>query len=264
MPQTNLSINGDSAAVSAAGTGIGQQIAYDLSSAGLDVVINDIDADALAEAKQQLADTPGEVITIEGDAADPDDMSAFIDRTVEAFGGLDVLVNNVGIAGPTKPCEDVTYDEYMNTLQVNLGGQFAATKAAIPHLKESGDGRVVNLASVSGKRPLEHRTPYTTAKMGVIGFTRTLAVELAPHGVTVNAICPGAVEGDRIEAVIEGQARSHDLTYEEVRQELTEESPMNVFVQPGDISNMVLFLCSERAEHVTGQDLNVSAGLVMY
>lgn len=105
----------------------------------------------------------------------------------------------------------MSHEEFMRTLEVNLGGQFSATKAAIPHLKTSDAGRIINLSSISGKRPLEHRVPYATARMGVIGFTRTLAVELAPHDVTVNAICPGSVEGERIEAVIENQARSRRI-----------------------------------------------------
>lgn len=264
MPQADLTITGEHAAVSAAGSGIGREITRRLVSAGVDVAINDIDDDALDETKRELDSHPGDVITVQGDASDPDAMSEFIETAVESFGGLDVLVNNVGIAGPTKPCEDVAYEEFMRTLEINLGGQFSATKAAIPHLKESEAGRVVNLSSISGKRPLEHRTPYTTAKMGVIGFTRTLAVELAPHDVTVNAICPGSVEGDRIEAVIENQARSRDISYEEARQEMTDASPMNTFVKPADIADTVLFLCSTRAERITGQDLNVTAGIVMY
>ena len=264
MPRTDLEIEGERAAVSAAGSGIGREIARNLSEAGVDIAINDIDADALEETKRELSSTPGDLVTVQGDASDPDAMTAFVEEAAETFGGLDILVNNVGIAGPTEPCEEIEYEAFMDTLRVNLGGQFSATKAAIPHLKESDAGRVVNLSSISGKRPLEHRTPYTTAKMGVIGFTRTLAVELAPHDVTVNAICPGSVEGDRIEAVIENQARSRDITYEEAKREMTDASPMNTFVSPEDIADAVSFLCSTRAAHITGQDLNVTAGIVMY
>ncbi|MCQ4331900.1 SDR family oxidoreductase [Natronomonas sp. F2-12] len=264
MPQAELPIDGERAAISAAGTGIGREIARQLTASGVDVAVNDIDADALSEAETALAETPGDVLAVQGDASEPDDMAALVDRAVDRFGGLDILVNNVGIAGPTKPCEEVSHDEFMRTLEVNLGGQFSATKAAIPHLKASDAGRVINLASISGKRPLEHRTPYATAKMGVVGFTRTLALELAPHDVTVNAICPGSVEGDRIEAVIENQARSRDIPYEEARREMVEASPMETFVQQSDIADTVLFLCSRRAEHITGQDLNVSSGQVMY
>ena len=264
MPQTALQINGERAAVSAAGSGIGRQIARQLVSAGVDVAINDIDADALDETKRELAAYSGDIVTRQGDASDPDAMAEFVETAADAFGGVDILVNNVGVAGPTKPCEEITHEEFMQTLRINNGGQFAATKAAIPHLRDSEAGRVVNLASISGKRPSEHRTPYTTAKMGVIGFTRTLAVELAPDDITVNAICPGSVEGDRIEAVIENQARSKGIPYEEAKQERTETSPMDTFVRQEDVADMVLFLCSTRAERITGQDINVTAGKVMY
>jgi NAD(P)-dependent dehydrogenase (short-subunit alcohol dehydrogenase family) len=239
-------------------------IAHQLTDSGINVAISDIDSDALAETKKKLDNNSGDVITIQSDAADPEAMTDFINKTVKEFGGIDILINNVGVAGPTKPCEEVTYEEFMNTLRINLGGHFAATKTAIRHLKKSDAGRVINLASIGGKHPIEYRTPYTTSKMGVIGITRTLAVELGAHDVTVNAICPGSVEGDRIEAVIENQAQSHDITYQEAKQELTDLSPMNTFVHPKDIADMVLFLCSSRAKHITGQDLNVTAGQVMH
>lgn len=266
MPRADLRIDGERAVVTAGATGIGREIAGELFRAGLDVAINDIDADALAEAEEALSDdgSEGEIITVEGDMGDPDDAARVVDRAVEAFGGLDVLVNNVGITGPSKPCEEITHEEFMETLRVDLGGQFAATKRAIPYLRESEAGRIVNLASVSGKVPLENRTPYATAKMGLIGFTRTLAVELADDGITVNAVCPGSVAGDRLDRVIEGQAESRGISREEAAAELREGSPMGEFVSPGDVADTVVFCCSRRADRITGQDLNVSAGRVVW
>ena len=263
MPRADLTIAGDSAAITAAGSGIGRRIAAHLAGAGVDVAVNDVDADALAEAENALADEPGTVITVEGDASDPADMERFVERAVKTFGTLDVLVNNVGVAGPTKPCEEITNEEFMRTLSVNVGGAFNASRAAIPHLRE-GAGRIVNIASMSGKRPLRDRTPYTASKMAIVGFTRTLAVELAADDVTVNAVCPGSVEGPRLRRVIEGQAESQDRSYEDVEREFREVSPMNEFVRADDVADVVLFLCSERAERMTGQDVNVTAGIVMY
>ncbi|MFB6111922.1 MAG: SDR family NAD(P)-dependent oxidoreductase [Halobacteriaceae archaeon] len=264
MPSTDLTLAGDAAAITAAGRGIGRQIASQLVSAGIDVAINDVDADALEDAAAALADEPGVVLTVEGDASDPAAMEAFVEEAVATFDGLDILINNVGIAGPTKPVEEITNEEFMGTLSVNLGGIFNATRAAIPHLRDGDEpGRIVSLSSMSGKRPLQDRTPYTTSKMGVIGFTRTLAVELATDDITVNAVCPGSVEGDRLRRVIEGQAQSQDRPYEEVEQEFREVSPMQEFVTAGDVADAVLFLCSERARHITGQDLNVTAGIQM-
>ncbi len=264
MPESSVRIEGEGAVVSAAGSGIGRQIAQHLIEAGVDVVANDVDPDALTRMQAALREGPGDIRTVAGDIADPAVAAETIERATSAFSGLDILVNNVGVAGPTAPCEDVTPEAFMDTLRTNLGGQFAPTREAIPHLRESEAGRVVNLSSVSGKRPLEHRTPYVTAKMGVIGFTRTLATELAPDGITVNAICPGSVEGPRIQAVIEGQAKSHGRSYEEVEREFREATALGEFVQAADIAELVVFLCSEQAAHITGQDLNVSAGKVMY
>jgi NAD(P)-dependent dehydrogenase (short-subunit alcohol dehydrogenase family) len=264
MPDTELHIEGEHAAITGAARGIGREIADALLAAGVNVAVNDVSQDALDEVAQDLGDRDGDLLTHQGDAADPDAMEGLIEDAVAAFGGLDILVNNVGIAGPTKPIEEITHEEFFATLEVNLGGLFDATRAAVPHLEASDAGRVVNLSSMSGKRPLPDRTPYTTAKMGVIGFTRTLATELAEDGITANAVCPGSVAGPRVDRVIEGQAKSQDRPIAEVKEEFRAVSPMKEFTQPEDVADAVLYLCSDRAAHVTGEDLNVSAGVVMY
>jgi 2-hydroxycyclohexanecarboxyl-CoA dehydrogenase len=264
MTESELVIPGSAAAITGAGAGIGRQIADHLTSAGVDVAINDLDEAALADARTELNDNEGDLVTRQDDASDPAAASELVETAVDQFGGLDVLVNNVGVAGPTKPAEEIERREFMGTLEVNLGTMFSTTKAAIPALREGDTGRIVNISSMSGKRPLRARTPYTTSKMGVIGFTRTLAVELAESDVTVNAVCPGSVEGPRLDAVIEGQAESQDRPYEEVEREFRNVSPMNEFVSASDVADTVLYLCSRRAERVTGQDLNVTAGIVMY
>jgi NAD(P)-dependent dehydrogenase (short-subunit alcohol dehydrogenase family) len=264
MPQTDFTLPGEAAVVTGAGAGIGREIASRLTEAGVDVAINDLDEIALSDTADSLAENDGDLITLVGDASDPDAAQRLVETAVEEFGGLQIVVNNIGIAGPTKPCEDIATGEFLETLEINLGAMFATARAAIPHLREGKNGRIVNLSSMSGKRPLRDRTPYTTAKMGVIGFTRTLATELASDDVTVNAICPGSVEGERLDAVIEGQAKSQGRLVDEVEQEFKEVSPMEQFVQAGDVANTVLFLCSEQAERMTGQDLNVTAGIVMY
>lgn len=263
MPRADLTIPGESAAITGAATGIGRRMAAHLTSAGVDVALNDVDEAALEDAREELSGSAGAVETVPGEASDSAITDELVETAVEAFGGLDILVNNVGIAGPTKPAHEISQEEFMGTLEVNLGAMFGATRAAIPHLTDGG-GRIVSLSSISGKRPLRDRTPYTTSKMGVIGFTRTLAVELADRGVTVNAICPGSVEGPRLEAVIRGQAESQGRPYDEVEREFRESSPMNQFVQADDVADAVLFLCSNRAKRMTGQDLNVTAGKVMY
>jgi NAD(P)-dependent dehydrogenase (short-subunit alcohol dehydrogenase family) len=264
MPKAEFAIPGESAVITASGSGIGLQIAKSLAATGVDVCINDIDDSALEKATRELEDAPGRVVPVVGDASQPEDMERLVETAVDSFGGVDILVNNVGIAGPTKPTEEISSEEFLRTLEVNLGGHFNTVRAAIPHLRESDAGRVVCISSMSGKRPLKDRTPYTTSKMGVIGFVRTLAVELAADDITVNAICPGSVEGPRIERVIKNQAENQERSYEDVEQEFKAASPMEELIQSTDIADTVLYLCSEQASHVTGQDLNVTAGACMY
>lgn len=264
MTDAEINIPGSTAAITGAGAGIGRQIADHLTSTGVDVAINDLDEEALSAAEDDLAANEGELLTVHGDASQPESAANFVETTVDTFGGLDILVNNVGIAGPTKPAAQVEHREFMRTLEVNLGAMFSTTKAAIPHVRAAEGGRIVNISSMSGKRPLQGRTPYTTSKMGVIGFTRTLAVELGESNVTVNAVCPGSVSGPRLEAVIEGQAQSQGRSYESVEQEFRDVSPMNEFTTASDVADAVVYLCSQGAQRVTGQDLNVTAGITMY
>ena len=261
MPNAELSLVGDCAIITGSGSGIGKEIATEFVSNAVDVVLNDVDREVLLETQDLLADQPGSVKTVHGDISQPETASKLV-RAAKEFGTLDMVINNVGVAGPTESCEDITIDEFMQTLEINLGGLHAMTSTAIPQL--SSGGRVVNIASISGKLPLRYRTPYVTSKMGVIGYTRTLAIELAPRHITVNSICPGSVEGERLNQVIEGQARQKGRPFDEVRTEFKESSPLNSFVTPADIAKVVLFLCSHSADRITGQDLNVSAGAVMY
>lgn len=263
MPHVDFEIEGDRAVVTAAGRGIGREIAAGLAAAGVNVVINDIDSAAAEAAASDLADLAGRVVPVPGDVSDVEASSRLVETAVDTFGGLDILVNNVGIAGPRKPCEEISGEAFMDTLSVNLGGIFNPTREAIPHLKRSPAGRIVNVSSKSAKHPRTNRTPYAASKMGVIGFTRTLALELAEHGVTANTVCPGTVAGDRLDRVITRRADRLDLPVDEVEREFRESSPMDVLTKPNDVADMVLFLCSTRADHVVGQDLNVSAGRIM-
>lgn len=264
MPVADLQIEGDHAIVTAAGRGIGREIATELATAGVDVALNDIDAAAADDAAAALGSAAGRVVAVPGDVSDPGDATDLVETAVDEFGGLDILFNNVGIAGPRKPCEEITGEAFMDLLSVNLGGVFNPTRAAIPHLKDSDAGRVVNISSKSAKLPRTNRTPYSAAKMGIIGFTRALALELAEHGVTANTVCPGTVAGDRLDRVMETRAENLGIPVEDVEAEFRESSPLGVLTEANDIADMVLFLCSTRADHVIGQDLNVSAGRIMF
>lgn len=254
-------LDGLTAFVTGGSQGIGREIALTLADEGATV--------AVAARGDGIHDTAAAIgergLAVRTDVTDEASVREAVAETVDAFGGLDCLVNNAGIAGPTAPVEEVTVEEWAQTMDVNVTGMFRTVKHAAPHLRESERGSVVNIASISGKRPLEHRTPYTASKMAVIGFTRTLAFELGEDDVTVNAVCPGATEGPRIRDVIEAQAESLDVSYEEAKRRVfTEDAALGDLVAAEDVANMVAYLASEKARHVTGQDVNVSAGSVWY
>lgn len=252
------------AIVTGGGRGIGQAICTELARCGADIVIADIDADQMEETKRLVEEEGQRALGVETDVSDQADVEELVDTAVEEFGSVEVLVNNAGIAGSTSPCEDVEPSEWDATMDVNLRGPFLLCRELLPIMKEQAYGRIVNIASVTGKKPLLNRTPYAVTKLGLIGFTRTLALEVGSHNINVNAVCPGSVDGPRIDRVFNKQAESTDKTYEEVRSKVEQQSPRNELVEREDIADTVAYLCSKRAERITGQDVNVSAGKVMY
>ncbi|MEF8841098.1 MAG: SDR family oxidoreductase [Haloarculaceae archaeon] len=256
-------LDGVTAFVTGASQGIGRVIATELAAEGANVVLA-ARGDGIYETAS-LIDDEDRALAVETDVTDEDSVEASIDATVERFGGLDCLVNNAGIAGPTKPVEEVTVDEWNHTMDVNVLGPFLCTKHAAPHLRESKQGSLINIGSISGKRPLADRTPYTASKMAVIGLTRTLAFELGEDDVTVNTICPGATRGDRIERVIQGQADAQGISFEEAKRKVfSEDAALGRLVEPEDVAGMVAYLASERGRRITAQDVNVDGGTVWY
>lgn len=250
------------AVVTGASQGIGREIAVRFAEAGASVTVA-ARSDGIYETRDRIGDDAA--LPVETDVTDEASVEATIAETVETFGGLDCVVNNAGIAGPTAPIEDVDREQWERTMDVNVTGMFLLVKHAASHLRASDRGSVVNLSSISGKRPLEHRTPYTASKMAVVGFTRTVAAELADDDVTVNAICPGPVSGPRIEDVIEKQAERMNVDYEEAkRRTFTDDAMLGELVEAADVAEMAVFLASENARHVTAQDINVDAGTVWY
>jgi NAD(P)-dependent dehydrogenase (short-subunit alcohol dehydrogenase family) len=252
------------ALVTGGGRGIGQAICAELAARGNDVVIADLDEDEMATTVELIEDAGQRALAVPTNLKHLDSVEAAVETALGEFGSVECLVNNAGIAGPTSACEGISSEEWDETLAVNLRGPFYTCRTLLPSMKEQGYGRIVNIASVTGKRPLIKRTPYATAKMGLIGFTRTLAAEVGEHDINVNAVCPGSVDGPRIRRVFEEKAEATGRSYDDVRTDAEHESPRRELVQREDIANTVAFLCSSDADRITGQDLNVSAGKVMY
>ena len=180
-----------------------------------------------------------------------------VPAAVDALGGLDVLVNNAGVAGLTLPVEQMPPDSWDKVIAVNLTGMFDVTRLAIPHLKRSAAGVVINLSSIAGRHGFANRSPYAASKWGVIGFTKTLAIELGEWGIRANAIAPGAVAGDRIERVFAGRSQISGMSMDEVRAEAMAAQSIKAMIDPQDIAQLAVFLASPAARSISGQVLPI-------
>jgi len=253
------------AVVTGGGQGIGAQIALRLARDGAAVVIADVNVDGARQTAGKIAERGGrEARVIPTDISDEAQVRALVEEALGPAGRIDILVNNSGIMGPVQNIEEIALADWRATMAVNLDGMFLCCKHVVPCMKRQGRGCIVNIASVTGKRPLTQRTPYATSKMGVIGLTRTLAAEVGKWKIRVNAVCPGAVTGPRQDQVYAGIMKFTGKTREQVMAERAEMSALKTFVDPAQVASVVAFLCSDDAAMMTGQDLNVSAGAVMY
>lgn len=235
--------------ITAGGAGIGRAIAGAFLAAGARVHVCDIDAEALADARDQWP----ELGTTRADVADPEQVDRLFDDALARLGGLDFMINNAGIAGPTAAVEDCDLEGWRRTLAVNLDGTFYCARRAVPALKAAGGGAIVNMSSSAGLFGYALRSPYVAAKWAIIGFTKTLAMELGPFGIRANAICPGPVTGPRMDRVIAAQAAARGVPEEQIRDNYTRNVSLRTFIDAEDIANAALFLCSPAGAKISGQ-----------
>jgi sorbitol-6-phosphate 2-dehydrogenase len=251
------------ALVTGAGQGIGRGIALSLARAGADVAINDI-APGTAEATAAEVEALGRrALAVQADVSQAKDVQAMIDRVVEEFGTLHILVNNAGICTPAL-ITDLSEEVWDRTMRVNLKSMYLCSKAVAPLLMAQRYGKIVNVSSKSGKQGGLWLTAYCASKFGVIGFTQSLALELAPHGVTVNAICPGQVYTPMWDNVLKkAYARKLDMDEDQVRDYYSSKVPLGREVTLEEIGSVVVFLCSDQASYMTGQAINITGGQEM-
>jgi len=183
---------------------------------------------------------------------------------LDRYGRVDVLVNNSGVAGPSGRLWELDPQEWLETFAVNVYGVFLVSRALLPVMIEQTSGSVINIGSISGKRPLYGRSAYTSTKLALVGLTRTLALEAGPSGVRVNLISPGFVAGPRLDWVIAAQARARGVSEEDVRAGFAAEAALNRLTEARDVADAAVFLASDQARAITGVDLNVNSGVVMY
>jgi NAD(P)-dependent dehydrogenase (short-subunit alcohol dehydrogenase family) len=252
-----LRLDGQRVVITAAARGIGRTTLETFVAAGARVCVCDVDVQALEELRRAQPD----VAALVADVSDPAAVDDLFEMAIAELGGLDILVNNAGIAGPTARIEDVAPEDWARTLEVNLTGQYLCARRAVPHIRAAGGGSIVNLSSAAGRFGFALRTPYAASKWAVVGLSKSLAIELGPDQIRVNAICPGAVEGDRIDRVIAAKAQALGITFASMRAELVEKASMKRMVSPQDIANMILYLCSDAGRLVSGQVIGVDGNV---
>jgi len=240
--------------ITAGAGGIGECLARTFAREGSRVHICDTNAKAL---EKLLAANRGTITGTVADVSVPEAVDRLFDDVRSELGGLDVLINNAGIAGPIGPVEDISPEAWRKTIEVNLDGQFLCARNAVPLLKSAGGGSIINMSSTAGLGGCANRAPYVASKWAIIGLTKTLAMELGIFGIRVNAICPGSVEGERIRRVINADAEALGKSVEEVHANYVKGNSMRVLIEPEEIANLARFLCAETSTHITGQALSI-------
>jgi NAD(P)-dependent dehydrogenase (short-subunit alcohol dehydrogenase family) len=248
------------AIVTGASKGIGRVMSQLFAREGARVVCAARSASLVAETVALIRGAGGEAIAVTADAGTEAGARAIVDAGTQAFGRVDTLVNNAGDGGPTKPIQDYTTEEWFYTINSCLTSAYLCSRFVTPAMIAAGRGAIVNIASMAGQRGLAYRVGYCAAKAGQIGMTSGLALELGRHNITVNAIAPGAVAGDRIERVIQSQADVRGVAVERMRQSFVERSPLRRMSTADDIASLAAFLCSDHARNLSGQCIPVTAG----
>ncbi len=252
------------AVVTGGGRGIGRAIALAYAREGAELVLAARSKEALEETKAMVEALGRRALVVPTDIRQEESVRDLAEQTISAFGRLDILVNNSGVAGPSATLWEISPADWEGTFAVNVTGTFLCCRAFLPSMIERRSGCIVILSSMTGKRPLYARTPYAASKMALVGLARTLAWEVGPYGIRVNTISPGPVEGERIEWVIRKQAEAQGISVEEARRQFTSSSPLGRLIPASDVAEAAVFLASDKAASITGEDLNVSAGTVMY
>ncbi|MCC7548217.1 MAG: SDR family oxidoreductase [Burkholderiales bacterium] len=253
-----LSMKGKRVLITAGAGGIGRVMTETFVKAGARVHVCDVVQSAIDETVKSL----GVTATL-CDVSNLEQVDRMFADAGRHLGALDVLINNAGIAGPTGRVEEISVSDWQRCIEIDLNGMFYCTRLAVPMLRAAGGGSIINLSSAAGRLGFPYRTPYAAAKWAVVGFSKSLSMEVGTDGIRVNAIQPGVVEGERIDRVIAAKAQAVGIGFEEQKRISLERVSMRSMVSPQDVANMALFLASDAGAHVTGQAISVCAGVEM-
>ena len=252
-------LDGKVAVVTGASKGIGRALALRFGTEGAAVICTARSADLVNETVGMVQKAGARAIAVIGDLAREDDVQRMVAAGVQAFGKIDTLVNNAGDGGPTKKVEEYTMEDWRYTIDSCLTSSYLCIRFVVPEMRKAGGGSIVNISSMAGRRGLPYRIGYCSSKAGQVGMTYGMALELAPE-IRVNCVAPGAVEGDRIDRVIAGQASVRGVSVDQMRKAMTDRAPLKRFVTADDIVDATVFFCSDMARSISGQVLAVNAG----
>jgi NAD(P)-dependent dehydrogenase (short-subunit alcohol dehydrogenase family) len=253
-------LDGRVAIITGASKGIGRALALRFGREGARVICAARSADLVKETTAEVNKAGDRAIAFTGDLSREDDVQRLVAAGLQAFGKIDALVNNAGDGGPTKPVQDYTMEDWRYTIDSCLTSSYLCIRFVVPEMIKAGGGAIVNISSMAGRRGLPYRIGYCSAKAGQVGMTYGMALELAPHNIRVNCVAPGAVEGDRIDRVIAGQAEVRGIPVEAMRKAMIERSPLRRMVTADDIVDATVFFTSDMARSISGQVLAVNAG----
>jgi NAD(P)-dependent dehydrogenase (short-subunit alcohol dehydrogenase family) len=243
--------------------GLGRAIALAYVAEGAKVVLAARNEETLAKVHKEIGDLGADVLSVPTDVASEADCKRLFEKTLERFGRVDILVNNAGISGPTGSVAEITLEDWNTTLNIDITGAFLCTKEAAKLMIPQQSGNIINISSIFGKRPYPYRTPYSVAKWGMIGFTQSVAAELGKYNIRVNCICPGPVQGPRIERVWRKRAEIRNVPWEVIQEKMLRMSALRRIPTEDEVGKVALFLASDDSASMTGQALNVSCGTEM-
>ena len=259
-----MQLEGKVAVITGGGRGIGQAIALTFAKEGADVVVAARTGADLKKVTAEIEPTGRKCLAIVTDLAVPEQLRAMVDRTLETFGRVDVLVNNGGIAGPAVSVADMELEGWNQTLAVNLTGAMLCAKYILKDdMIPRKSGNIINISSISGRMGHPNRSPYSASKWGLIGLTQSLAREVGQYGIRVNCIAPGPVEGERIEWAMRQVSQKQGISYEQAVKNEVARTSLGRMVKPEEVAELAVFLASEQSSGITGQTINCSAGLRM-